>query len=215
MKFDKKIYWISFWIIRAFYRTILKGDVQGLNNVPTSGPIILASNHASHLDPPLLGCSVFRIVTYFARKTLWKPGLGATWMTAVGAIPIDRDGASDIKAMKSTLRALKNGGVLTLFPEGTRSPDGSLQTAKPGIGLIAAKSQAAVVPCRIFNAHKALSKASKLPNFDIAIHIVYGKPLHPEDYDPGKAAGKARYQQIADNIMTAISEIKRPQVHAI
>ncbi|MBT6380662.1 MAG: 1-acyl-sn-glycerol-3-phosphate acyltransferase, partial [Opitutales bacterium] len=98
MKFDKKIYWISFWIIRAFYQTLLKGDIQGLNNVPSAGPIILASNHASHLDPPLLGCNVFRIVTYFARKTLWKPGLGTTWMTAVGAIPIDRDGASDIKA---------------------------------------------------------------------------------------------------------------------
>ncbi|MBT3481945.1 MAG: 1-acyl-sn-glycerol-3-phosphate acyltransferase, partial [Opitutales bacterium] len=60
-----------------------------------------------------------------------------------------------------------------------------------------------------------LSKASKLPNFDIAIHIVYGKPLQPKDYDPGTAAGKARYQQIADNIMTAISKIKRPLPKAI
>ena len=215
MKFDKRIYWVSFWLIRAFYRTLLKGDIQGLSNVPATGSIILASNHASHLDPPLLGCNVLRIVTYFARKTLWKPGLGEIWMTSVGAIPVDRDGESDIRAMKSTLKTLKNGGVLTLFPEGTRSPDGSLQSAKPGIGLIAAKSQAAVVPCRIFNAHKALSKASKLPNFDISIHIVYGKPLQPEDYDPGKAAGKARYQQIADNIITAISQIKRPRAKVI
>jgi 1-acyl-sn-glycerol-3-phosphate acyltransferase len=186
MKFDKRIYWVSFWLIRAFYRTLLKGDIQGLSNVP-----------ASHLDPPLLGCNVLRIVTYFARKTLWKPGLGEIWMTSVGAIPVDRDGESDIRAMKSTLKTLKNGGVLTLFPEGTRSPDGSLQSAKPGIGLIAAKSQSAVVPCRI------------------SIHIVYGKPLQPEDYDPGKAAGKARYQQIADNIITAISQIKRPRAKVI
>jgi len=215
MKFDKRVYWVSFWFIRAFYRTLLKGDIQGLNNVPTSGSIILASNHASHLDPPLLGCNVLRIVTYFARKTLWKPGLGAAWMDAVGAIPVDRDGESDVGALKSTLRALKNGGVLTLFPEGTRSPDGTLQSAKPGIGLIAAKSQSAVVPCRIFNAHKALSKASALPNFDISIHIVYGKPLHPADYDPGRSAGKERYQKIADNIMTAISRIRRPRPSAI
>lgn len=132
-------------------------------------------------------------------------------MDAVGAIPIDRDGESDISAMKRTLTALKNGGVLTLFPEGTRSPNGQLQTAKPGIGLIAAKSQTAIIPCRIFNAHKALSKESKLPNLNLSIHIVYGKPLLPSDYDPGKAAGKERYQRIADNIMSEISKIKRPR----
>lgn len=211
MKFDKKIYWISFWFIRSFYRTVLLGDVSGLRNVPKSGSIILASNHVSLLDPPLLGCNILRIVTYFARKTLWKPGIGAAWMDAVGAIPIDRDGESDIKAMKRTLTALKEGGILTLFPEGTRSPDGSLQSAKPGIGLIAARSQSAVVPCRIFNANKALSKESLFPNLNLSIHIVYGTPLQPEEYDPGKAAGKERYQKVADNIMSAISKIKRPR----
>ncbi len=215
MKFDKKIYWFSFWIIRSLYQTILKGEIEGLRNIPSSGPIILASNHSSHLDPPLLGCNILRVVTYFARKTLWKPGVGGAWMTAVGAIPIDRDGESDISAMKSTLKALKNGAVLTLFPEGTRSPDGTLQTAKPGIGLIAAKSQASIIPCRIFNAHKALSKDSMLPNLDISIHIAYGEPLLPTDYDPGKSVGKERYQQIADNIMAAISQIKRPRVTAL
>ncbi len=215
MKFDPKVYWVSFWFIRSFYRTLLLGEVEGLNHVPKTGPIILASNHASHLDPPLLGCNILRVVTYFARKTLWKPGLGATWMTAVGAIPIDRDGESDIKAMKDTLKALKNGKVLTLFPEGTRSPDGNLQSAKPGIGLIAAKSQASVVPCRIFNAHKALSKNALLPNLNLSIHIVYGKPLQATDYDPGKSAGKERYQKIADNIMAAISQIKRPRLKVV
>lgn len=215
MKFDKRVYWVSFWFIRSFYRNLLLGEVHGLENVPQTGSIILASNHSSHLDPPLLGCNILRVITYFARKTLWKKGIGAAWMDAVGAIPIDRDGESDIKAMKATLAALKNGGVLTLFPEGTRSPDGRLQSAKPGIGLIAAKSQSAIVPCRIFNAHKALSKESKLPNLNLSIHIVYGTPLLAEDYDPGKSAGKERYQLIADNIMAAISKIKRPRQRVI
>jgi len=211
MKFDKRVYWVSFWFIRSFYRNLLLGEVEGLENVPRTGSIILASNHSSHLDPPLLGCNIMRVITYFARKTLWKKGIGAAWMDAVGAIPIDRDGESDIKAMKATLAALKNGGVLTLFPEGTRSPDGTLQSAKPGIGLIAAKSQSAIVPCRIFNAYKALSKESRLPNLNLSIHIVYGTPLFPENYDPGKSAGKERYQRIADNIMAAISKIQRPR----
>lgn len=215
MNFDKRVYWVSFWFIRSFYRTLLLGDVEGLNHVPRSGAVILAANHTSHLDPPILGCSILRAVTYFARKTLWKPGIGASWMDAVGAIPIDRDGESDIQAMKKTLAALKAGGVLTLFPEGTRSPDGTLQSAKPGIGLIAAKSQSAIVPCRIFNAHRALSKDSTLPNFNLSIHIVYGKPLQPEDYDPGRDAGKERYQRIADNIMSAIRKIQRPRPSVI
>tara|TARA_B100000900_G_scaffold343739_1_gene307584 strand:- start:1349 stop:1996 length:648 start_codon:yes stop_codon:yes gene_type:complete len=215
MNFDSKVYWVSFWLIRSLYRNLLLGEVQGLNNIPRTGSIILASNHASHLDPPLLGCNILRIITYFARKTLWKKGIGAAWMDAVGAIPIDRDGESDIKAMKRTLAALKSGGVLTLFPEGTRSPDGTLQSAKPGIGLIAAKSQSAIVPCRIFNAHKALSKESKLPNLNLSIHIVYGKALLPLEYDPGKSAGKERYQKIADNIMSAISKIKRPRLRVL
>ena len=106
MNFDRKIYWASFWLIRSFYRNLLLGEVRGLNNVPRTGSIILASNHASHLDPPLLGCNILRIITYFARKTLWKKGIRAAWMDAVGAIPIDRDGESDIKAMKRTLAAL-------------------------------------------------------------------------------------------------------------
>jgi len=215
MKFDPRVYWLFYWLIRCAYRVLLLGDIKGLENIPKSGTVIMASNHASHFDPPILGCNLPRLVVYFARKTLWKPGFASWWLDAVGAIPIDRDGESDIRAMKSTLNALKDGAALSLFPEGTRSPDGKLQPAKPGIGLIAAKSQAMVVPCRIFNANKALSKNAKFPDFSVSIHVVYGKPLQPKDYDPGKSAGKERYQIIADNIMATISQIHRPRVTVI
>ena len=129
--------------------------------------------------------------------------------------PVDRDGDSDIKAMKSTLATLKNGGLLTLFPEGTRSPDGNLQSAKPGIGLIAAKSQATVIPCRIFNSNKVLSKGKVLPNFNLSVHMRYGDPLPPSAYDPGSKAGKERYQIVADRIMAEIAKLKRPRTPAI
>lgn len=215
MRFNPRVYWLFYWLIRSAYRILLLGDIKGLQNMPSSGAVIMASNHASHFDPPILGCNLKRIVVYFARKTLWKPGFASWWLDSVGAIPIDRDGESDIRAMKSTLHALKAGAALSLFPEGTRSPDGNLQSAKPGIGLIAAKSQAMVIPCRIFNANKALSKSAKLPNLSVSVHVVYGKPLQPEDYDPGKSVGKERYQIIADNIMAAISRIRRPRAAVI
>lgn len=133
------------------------------------------------------------------------------WLDSVGCIPVDRDGDGDIGAMKKTLRTLKSGGYLSLFPEGTRSKDGTLQKAKPGIGLMAVKSQAIIVPCRLFDSHKVLSRESILPNVDLAVHLRYGKPLTPAEYDPGKEAGKARYQIVANRIMEAISNLTRPR----
>ncbi|MEM9160744.1 MAG: lysophospholipid acyltransferase family protein [Verrucomicrobiota bacterium] len=204
------VYWVSHDIIYTLYRSFLGGTVSGIKNIPRAGPCIMASNHESHLDPPVVGCSLRRRVTFFARKTLWKPGIPAWWLNMIETIPVDRDGDSDTGAMKATLRTLKSGGLLTLFPEGTRSKDGKLQKPKPGIGFIAAKSQAKIVPCRIFNSHKVLSRDSKLPNLSSKVHVVYGKPLLPEDYDPGRAAGKQRFQQIAEKIMAEIAKLKKP-----
>ncbi len=210
-----RVYWICHSTIRYIYLQLVSGDIAGLNNIPRTGACILACNHASHLDPPLIGCKVTRKINFFARKTLWKPGFATWWLDTIGTIPVDRDGDSDISAMKRTLKTLKAGGLLTLFPEGTRTLDGNLQNAKPGIGLIAGKSQATVVPCRIFNTFGVLSRDSKFPDFSKPIHMVYGKPLSPEEFDPGRSAGKQRYQIIADSIMTAISKLERPRPEVI
>lgn len=215
MKFADLIYWTSHSIIQTVYEQFISGEISGTKHIPKEGPCILAANHASHLDPPLIGSQLKRKVTFFARKTLWKPGIPSWWLDTVGAIPVDRDGESDVSALKNTLKTLKDGGLLTLFPEGTRSQDGNLQKAKPGIGLIAAKSQAQLIPCRIFNSHPVLSKASKLPNLNNRIHINYGKPLDIKEIDPGKTAGKERYQIIADRIMEAISKIPKPRASII
>lgn len=194
---------------------LLIGDIEGMENVPATGGVILAVNHASHFDPPLIGCLLKRHINFFARKTLWINKAASWWLDSVGTIPVDRDGDSDIKAMKATLSTLKNGGLLSLFPEGTRSPDGTLQSAKPGIGLIAAKSQATVIPCRIFNSNKVLSKGKVLPNLNLSVHMRYGKPLPPSAYDPGREAGKERYQIVADRIMAEIAKLTRPRPTAI
>jgi len=210
-----EVYWSSHTLVAVFLRELLLGEIQGLNGIPRSGGLILAVNHASHFDPPIIGSPIRRNISFFARKTLWSSNLSSWWLDSVGAIPVDRDGDSDIAAMRATLKALKQGGLLCLFPEGTRSADGSLQAAKPGIGLIAAKSQATVVPCRIFNSHKVLPKGKTLPELDLSVHIHYGKALAPEDYDPGKGAAKQRFQLIADKIMGEISALKRPRSRAI
>jgi len=175
------------------------------------GGCILAANHASHLDPPILGCNVERPIAYFARKTLWKPGIASWWLDAVGAIPIDRDADSDLPAIKRVLAALRDGALVSFFPEGTRSPDGRLQRAKPGIGMVAAKARVPVVPCRIFDSRKALPREARLPRGLFPIHVVYGKPMAPSEYDPGDNAGRDRYQRVADRIMARIAALKKPR----
>lgn len=213
--FSERIYWISHGIARNVLQQLIIGDVQGLENIPAKGACILAVNHASHFDPPLIGCLVRRRITFFARRTLWANKVASWWLDSVGTIPVDRDGDSDIGAMKNTLLTLKHGGLLSLFPEGTRSRDGRLQKAKPGIGLIAAKSQATVIPCRIFNSHRVLSRESALPNLNLSVHMIYGKALQPSDFDPGKEAGRERYQIVADRIMEAITRLKRPRPRVV
>lgn len=202
------LYGICHYAITVFYDIFFRGEVAGLENVPRSGPFLVASNHASHLDPPLVGCHIPRQMAFFARKTLWKPGVARWWLDGVGAIPVDRDGGSDVSAIKNVLRALQSGKVLTLFPEGTRSPDGRLQPAKSGVGMIACRTRVPVLPARIFNSHIAFGRDGRFRP-GTRVSIVYGRPLLPADYDePG--AGKERYQLASEKIMSAIAALPEP-----
>lgn len=203
------LYGICHYALTVFYDVFFRGEIAGLENVPHSGPFLVASNHASHLDPPLVGCHIPRQMAFFARKTLWKPGVAAWWLDGVGAIPVDRDGGSDVSAIKNVLRTLQAGKALTLFPEGTRSPDGTLQTPKSGVGMIACRARVPVVPVRIFNSHIAFGKGGGFRP-GTRVSIVYGKLLQPADYDDPKA-GKERYQLASEKIMAAISVLREPR----
>ncbi len=186
-----------------------RGDVAGTENLPGSGGYLLASNHASFLDPPLVGLPVNQQVCFFARKSLWKPGIAAWWLDAVGCIPVDRDGSSDITAMKRVIQAVKSGRVVILFPEGTRTPDGRLQEPKPGVGLLACRTGAPVVPARIFGSYEALGRGGGL-RLGTPVSITYGRPLQPSDYDH-PADGKERYPRAAARIMAAIAALEPPR----
>lgn len=199
-------------IAAGIYDVCFRGEVVGLENLPAGGPYVVAANHCSHLDPPLLGSQLPHQVQFFARKTLWKPGFASWWLTRVGTIPVDRDGA-DVGALKRTIAAVENGGIVILFPEGTRSPDGELQPAKAGIGMIACKTQATVVPVRIFDSFHAFGRGMKLPQ-PYRSPVVIGRPLAPAAYDDPKS-GKQRYQVASDRIMAAITALERPRFPAV
>jgi 1-acyl-sn-glycerol-3-phosphate acyltransferase len=204
-----RLYGFCHYVVTVLYDIAFRGEVAGLEHVPRRGPFLIACNHASHLDPPIVGGMISRQVCFFARKTLWHPGFATWWLNNVGTIPVDRDGGSDVQAFKRVLQALKEEKALILFPEGTRSPDGQLQKAKPGVGLIVCKSQVPVVPVRIFDSHRAFGRGGGL-RLGTPIDVVYGPPLAPSEYDPGKSSD--RYQIASERIMAAIGRLERPRV---
>ncbi|HUG10080.1 MAG TPA: lysophospholipid acyltransferase family protein [Opitutaceae bacterium] len=201
-------YWLSHNVVRVIYDGFFRGDIEGEENLPKRGPFLLAANHQSHLDPPFVGAPVPHEIAFFARKTLWKPGIAARWLNAIDAIPVDRDGGSDVKAMKRVFGAFKSGRVVILFPEGTRSLDGKLQQPKPGIGMLACRAGVPVVPARIFGSFEAFGRGGRL-RMGTRVSMVYGKPMMPAEYDD-TSLGKARYELAAQRIMARIAAIEEP-----
>jgi 1-acyl-sn-glycerol-3-phosphate acyltransferase len=207
------VYGVCHAIIEVIHDAFFRGETAGIENLPADGGYIVAANHASHLDPPGVGLHLPRQVCFFARKTLWKPGFASWWLDAVGCIPVDRDGGTSLDAIKRVLAALKQEKVIILFPEGTRSPDGALQSPKPGVGLLACRAHVPVVPARIFGSFEAFGKSGGL-RLGTPVSVTYGRALQPSDYDD-PAAGKERYPRAAERIMAAIAQLEPPVVTVI
>lgn len=206
------VYGLCHYILHGLHNAFFRGPVAGLHNIPREGPFLIAANHSSHLDPPFIGANVPRQIAFFARKSLWKGGVGSWWMDHVGSIPVEREGG-DVQAIKRVLQTLQSGKALILFPEGTRSEDGSLQPAKAGVGLIACKTRVPVLPVRIFGSHIAFGKGRPLrPGTPVS--IVFGRMLQPADYDHA-ADGKERYQRASERIMTAIAALQEPRAAVV
>jgi 1-acyl-sn-glycerol-3-phosphate acyltransferase len=208
MNISYRLGWLGF---RAMYASYFRWRVFNAERVPTSGPVILASNHASFLDPPLVGSGLHRSINYLARESLFRfPGIGAL-LRSWQAVPVDRDGGG-AAGLKAILDRLLDGGGIILFPEGTRTSNGELQPARSGIGLVVIKSDAPVVPVRTFGTFEAYGRNVKFPR-PKRVAVKYGPPmnfekLRAEAKHCSKAHLKEIYQEIADEIMAAIAELK-------
>jgi 1-acyl-sn-glycerol-3-phosphate acyltransferase len=195
-------------LVSCVFDTVYRMETHGASGVPRRGPFIIAVNHASLLDPPVVGFAVPRPLYFMARRTLFK-SRGARWLfPKLNGIPIDREGA-DTGALKKALTVLRRGDGLLFFPEGTRTRDGNLNAAKPGIGMVACRTRAPVVPTRIFGTYDAWGTHTRVPLFVSEFTVVFGRPLSVDQYDPGKGC-KDRYQIAADRIMGAIGDLSLP-----
>lgn len=176
----------------------------GRENIPRTGGVIVASNHISNLDPPAVGAGMRRQVRFMAKEELFHPEICGIFMRCAGTFPVRRSTA-DRKAIKRAIELLDQGNVVGIFPEGTRSEDGKLREPELGLGLIALKSRAAVIPTAVIGTDKILPLHAKRFYFHKA-KIVYGEPLtFPDLYDASDS--RQAMEEIGRRVMAAIADL--------
>ena len=205
------VYRLGWLLSRVVFAVYFRWRVYHPERVPLSGPVILAANHASFIDPPLVGAGLKREINYLARESLFRFPVAGAILRAVNSVPVDRDGGG-AAGLKAILGRLLAGGGIILFPEGTRTRDGLLQPPRSGIGLAVIKSNAPVLPVRVFGTFEAYGRHLKFPR-PHPIAVKYGQPIIFEELRAeAKTCSKQRlkgiYQQIAVEIMGAIAKLE-------
>src|SRR5215831_16352189 len=194
-------YWVGYHLSQLAGRLFFRFRVIHRERMIQSGPVILAMNHQSYLDPPLAGTTCDRAIYFLARRTLLDVPLLGWVLPKLNVIPVNQEGV-DRSAIKAMIRVLQAGNGVLVFPEGSRTTDGTLQPAEPGMGLLIAKTLAPVVPMRIFGAREALPRSGGRLRF-VPITVVIGEPIFftAADMKPG---GKDLYASLSDRVMKAI-----------
>lgn len=164
----------SCWVFCVMF---FRYRVRGRENVPQEGPVILASNHQSFLDPVFCGIGVKRHLVYVARDTLFRLPFFGRLIHSVNAIPVSRDKA-DIAAMRAIIARLQGGAAVCLFPEGTRTRDGRIVPVKAGFGLLCRRARAVVVPVLVDGGFETWPRHKMLPSPG-AITVHFGTPMSP------------------------------------
>ena len=198
-RFGYKLTWFLAQLFFSF-------KVTGREKIPNKGGCILAMNHESYLDPPLAGICCRRPIHFLARKTLLQwPVLGPIF-PQLNVVPVDQDRA-DMSALKTIIKLVRSGECTIVFPEGSRTLDGKLQPAQPGLGLVIAKTGAPVVPMRIFGAHEAFPRG-KWPR-PRPIRIVVGDPMLFAQAEL-EGTGRELYQRLSERVMERIAALELP-----
>lgn len=195
-KVKEVIKWIVRGAIYLWFKIFYHIEIKGLENVPKDGAVIFCGNHRSYIDPPLIVATAKRDMKFLAKEELYKNKFLAFLGWAFEAIPVKRD-EKDIAAIKNSLKVLKEGKCIALFPEGTRNGLEKGEKVKDGVAFFAVRSGAKVVPCGIKGGTKDNKKLS----------ITYGKPLDYSKYKGKK--DKEVFDKVTDEIMEHIIELTK------
>jgi len=177
---SKAWFYGSQWVLLQISRLFWFLRARGRKHIPAEGPTILASNHASFLDPLFVGGPLPRTVRFVARSTLAEVPLVGWWMHRVGTVFVDR-GAPAHTSLKMMVDVLKSGQAMIVFPEGSRTRDGGLGPFKPGIRVLVKKSGAAVVPVGIRGSFHAFPPGRRFPRLFRRCSVTYGAPMTAEE----------------------------------
>ncbi len=184
---------------------------EGVENVPREGGLIIASNHQSHLDPPMIGVGVPRCIHFMAKRELFKNRLLGWFMRNVGVIMVDRSHGRG--ALESALACLKVGGTVMIFPEGTRTRSGRLNRGRKGVAVIAHRSGAMVLPACIAGAGKCFPVGSKAIKPG-RIKVRFAKPMQFAHYPTG-IIPESVLAETTKKIMDAIEELAPPEIRPL
>lgn len=168
---------VSGLFVFPLFRCLFRGSTHGLEHVPKDGPLVVASNHGSHLDPPLLGHALGRPVAFMAKAELFAVPLLGSVIRACGAYPVRR-GASDREAIRTATAKLDEGWATGVFLDGTRQANGRVNNPLPGAALLAARSGAPLLPVAIVNSHRALGSGRIWPRL-VPLQLRVGAPIPP------------------------------------
>lgn len=190
------IYKICSALLRGIYKVLFRLEATGLENVPSSGGVLLCSNHISLLDPPTIGILLKRKVHFMAKKELFDV-IGFGWLiTQLGAFPVKRGGVSK-ESIKNSLLLLREGHVMGIFPEGTRHKGDDGGEGKKGAATFALRSNAAVIPVAIIGNYKLFRKT----------RVVYGAPVDLDAFKELK--GAEAVEKATEKIMSEISSLRK------
>ncbi len=185
--------------------TVFRVRVFGQENVPKRGGVLIASNHQSYLDPVLIGIGVHRPVTYMARAALFRIPIFGKLIYSLNAFPIKR-ARLDPGGMREAERRLKDGWQLLLFPEGTRTRDGSIGRVRPGFGLLAMRADVPVVPVAIHGAFEAWPRGRLIPR-PARVSVAFGRAISPEEV---RSLGpRALAEKVGSDMRELMSNLRR------
>jgi 1-acyl-sn-glycerol-3-phosphate acyltransferase len=199
-------YWLGYHFSRLLARLFFGFRIIHRERMIQTGPVILAMNHQSFFDPPLAGNACDRAIYFLAKKSLMETPILGWLLPKLNVIPVDIEG-NDRSALKALIRILRAGDCALVFPEGSRTPDGNLQPALRGLGLVIAKTRPPVVPMRIFGAFDAWPIGGKIHLWR-RITIVVGEPIYFTDAEVARAGSKDVYARISQRVMDAIAALR-------
>ncbi|SMO42016.1 lysophospholipid acyltransferase family protein [Melghirimyces algeriensis] len=182
-------------LFRFLFRLFYRWEIEGVKHIPSQGPVVICCNHINNLDPPIVGAAANRPVRFMAKEELFKVPVLSFLLRRFGAFPVKR-GSTDKRALKSALEVLKQGEVLGVFPEGTRSRDGSLGKAHNGASFIALKGKAKVVPAAVIGPYRIFQK----------VRIVFGPPVDLENFQNQQWTSHT-LREATDQIMAEIEKL--------